>query len=131
MIPRYALPAPLELAPALLAHLAFVAERSPALDPWPRECEKLTGYTRNELYACCKAVSFHLNAAPDSKRRLVACRSLKPIIETLLLHIGGQIGDKLRERAIDSVKLIRDQLGSVTDQSAEEPGEAGRSGDVC
>mmetsp|Transcript_25787 Transcript_25787/g.80333 ORF Transcript_25787/g.80333 Transcript_25787/m.80333 type:complete len:356 (-) Transcript_25787:101-1168(-) len=62
------------LIAAAAAHLAFVAERSPALDPWPRECEKLTGYTRNELYACCKAVSFHLNAPPDSKRRLVACR---------------------------------------------------------
>ena len=62
---------------AAAVHLALVAEARENRDNrecWPRPCERLTGYTQLELYACAKAISFHVNGGVDSKRRLVACK---------------------------------------------------------
>ena len=62
---------------AAAVHLSLVAEARENRDNrecWPRPCERLTGYTQLELYACAKAISFHVNGGVDSKRRLVACK---------------------------------------------------------
>lgn len=76
MLQEYAM---LEYKPSMVAaaaaHLAFHAE--PGMeDAWPRCCERLTGYTRTDLYPCCKAISYHINRAvnADAKRQLLACK---------------------------------------------------------
>lgn len=71
----------LEFKPSLIAsaavHLSLVAEARENRDHrecWPLPCEHLSGYTSLEIYACAKAISFHVNGGVDSKRRLVACK---------------------------------------------------------